>query len=61
MELPDSLAPAVPLLRATAELALETGPGQAYEFLLGRYLDANPRQFTLTPHGPAELMAALAA
>ncbi|WP_328913850.1 MULTISPECIES: N-6 DNA methylase [unclassified Streptomyces] len=60
VELPDSLAPAVPLLRATAELALETGPGQAYEFLLGRYLDANPRQFTLTPHGPAELMAALA-
>lgn len=60
VRLPETLDDAVPLLRGTAELAVETGPGQAYEFLLGRYLDANPRQFTLTPHGPAELMAALA-
>jgi hypothetical protein len=58
--LPDSLDSALPLLRATAELALETGAGPAYEFLLGRYLDANPRQSSLTPSGPAELMAALA-
>lgn len=54
------LAPSVPLLRATAELAAELGAGQTYEFLLGRHLDANPRQYTLTPPGPAALMAALA-
>ena len=60
VRLPATLDTAVPLLRGAAELAEETGPGQAYEFLLGRYLDANPRQFTLTPHGPAELMAELA-
>jgi len=60
VRLPAALDDAVPLLRGTAELAAETGPGQAFEFLLGRYLDANPRQFTLTPHGPAELMAELA-
>ncbi|WP_329132657.1 N-6 DNA methylase [Streptomyces sp. NBC_01476] len=60
VRVPDSLDGDVPLLRSTAKLALETGPGQAYEFLIGRYLDANPRQFTLTPQGPAELMAALA-
>lgn len=60
VRIPHSLDGAVPLLRATAKLALETGPTGAYEFLLGRYLDANPRQFTLTPPGPAELMAALA-
>lgn len=59
VELPGSLHGEVGLLRATGELALEIGPGQAYEFLLGRYLDANPRQFTLTPSEPAELMAAL--
>ncbi|NNJ08329.1 N-6 DNA methylase [Streptomyces sp. PKU-MA01144] len=50
----------VPLLRGSAELAAETGARQAFEFLLGRHLDANPRQYTLTPAGPAELMAALA-
>ncbi|MCT4356503.1 N-6 DNA methylase [Streptomyces sp. Je 1-79] len=55
------LAPAVPLLRGAAELAAETGARQAFEFLLGRHLDANPRQYTLTPPGPAALMAALAA
>ncbi|MEU4093803.1 N-6 DNA methylase [Streptomyces sp. NPDC026673] len=48
------------LLRGAAGLAAELGPRQAYEFLLGRYLDANPRQYTLTPPAPAELMAALA-
>ncbi|MCB5166260.1 N-6 DNA methylase [Streptomyces bambusae] len=49
-----------PLLRAAAELAAELGARQAFEFLLGRHLDANPRQYTLTPAGPAALMAALA-
>ncbi|MFF8385150.1 class I SAM-dependent DNA methyltransferase [Streptomyces kanasensis] len=59
----DGLGPSLPLLRAAAELAAaEPGgaPG-AFEFLLGRHLDANPRQYTLTPPGPAALMAALAA
>ncbi|MFJ2742639.1 N-6 DNA methylase [Streptomyces sp. NPDC087440] len=55
-----ALAASVPLLRAAAELAAQEGPSQAYEFLLGRHLDANPRQYTLTPPGPAALMAALA-
>ena len=50
----------VPLLRGAAELAAELGARQTYEFLLGRHLDANPRQYTLTPAGPAELMADLA-
>ncbi|MEU9102593.1 N-6 DNA methylase [Streptomyces sp. NPDC048361] len=54
------LVPSVPLLRGIAELAAETGHRDAFEFLLGRHLDANPRQYTLTPQGPAELMAALA-
>ncbi|MFJ6633826.1 N-6 DNA methylase [Streptomyces sp. NPDC091376] len=54
------LAQSVPLVRGAAELAAELGTCQAFEFLLGRYLDANPRQYTLTPPGPAELMAALA-
>ncbi|MFP1629088.1 N-6 DNA methylase [Streptomyces sp. 5K101] len=56
----EELAPSVPLLRGVAELAVETGARQAFEFLLGRHLDANPRQYTLTPPGPAALMAALA-
>ncbi|MGY5032842.1 N-6 DNA methylase [Streptomyces sp. 900116325] len=55
----DELLPSVPLLRATAELAAGIGARQAFEFLLGRQLDANPRQFTLTPADLAELMAAL--
>lgn len=55
------LVPAVPLLRGAADLAAEIGARQAFEFLLGRHLDANPRQYTLTPPGPAALMAALAA
>ncbi|MFD7980532.1 N-6 DNA methylase [Streptomyces sp. NPDC059071] len=54
------LAGSVPLVRGVAELAAETGPRDAFEFLLGRHLDANPRQYTLTPPGPAALMAALA-
>ncbi|MFF3607574.1 N-6 DNA methylase [Streptomyces sp. NPDC002463] len=56
-----ALAASVPLLRGAAELAAETGVRGAFEFLLGRHLDANPRQYTLTPPGPAALMAALAA
>ncbi|WP_327423130.1 N-6 DNA methylase [Streptomyces sp. NBC_01230] len=55
----DEFLPSVPLLRATAELAAGIGARQAFEFLLGRQLDANPRQFTLTPPDLAELMAAL--
>ncbi|MFG2307773.1 N-6 DNA methylase [Streptomyces sp. NPDC048566] len=56
---PDLLT-SVPLLRGAAELAADVGARQAYEFLLGRHLDANPRQYTLTPAGPAALMADLA-
>ncbi|MFJ2403869.1 N-6 DNA methylase [Streptomyces xanthochromogenes] len=54
------LADSLPLLRGAAELADEDGAQAAFEFLLGRHLDANPRQYTLTPPGPATLMAALA-
>ncbi|MER6615247.1 N-6 DNA methylase [Streptomyces xantholiticus] len=54
------LASSVPLIRGAAALAAETGARQAFEFLLGRHLDANPRQYTLTPAEPAALMAALA-
>ncbi|MCM1964935.1 N-6 DNA methylase [Streptomyces sp. G1] len=50
----------VPFLRAAAELAAELGTRGAFEFLLGRHLEANPRQYTLTPDGLALLMAALA-
>ncbi|MDT9686028.1 N-6 DNA methylase [Streptomyces sp. TRM76323] len=58
----EALAPSVPLLRAAVELAAGSGGAPAaFEFLLGRHLDAHPRQFTLTPPGPAALMAALAA
>ncbi|MFE0811098.1 N-6 DNA methylase [Streptomyces sp. NPDC058794] len=56
---PAALASA-PLLRGTAELAAELGARQAFEFLLGRHLDANPRQYTLTPAELAGLMAELA-
>ncbi|MFE9561026.1 N-6 DNA methylase [Streptomyces sp. NPDC006487] len=51
---------AMPFLRAAAELAAELGTRGAFEFLLGRHLEANPRQYTLTPDGLAILMAALA-
>ncbi|MFD4508757.1 N-6 DNA methylase [Streptomyces sp. NPDC058457] len=54
------LLPSVPLLRGAAELAAEVGARQAFEFLLGRHLDANPRQYTLTPSDLAGLMADLA-
>ncbi|MFD7661636.1 N-6 DNA methylase [Streptomyces sp. NPDC059788] len=57
----DALLPSAALVRATAGLASEEGGAvAAFEFLLGRHLDANPRQYTLTPPGPAGLMAALA-
>ncbi|MFE9452550.1 N-6 DNA methylase [Streptomyces sp. NPDC006739] len=49
-----------PLLRGAAELAAELGARQTFEFLLGRHLDANPRQYTLTPAELARLMADLA-
>ncbi|WP_328871891.1 N-6 DNA methylase [Streptomyces sp. NBC_00287] len=53
--------PSAPLLRGAAELAAEMGGArQAFEFLLGRHLDANPRQYTLTPAELAGLMADLA-
>jgi hypothetical protein len=55
-----ALRPSVPLLRGVAELAAELGARRSFEFLVGRQLDANPRQYTLTPPGPAALMAALA-
>ncbi|MFF1296765.1 MULTISPECIES: N-6 DNA methylase [unclassified Streptomyces] len=54
------LLPSVPLLRGAAELAAELGARQTFEFLLGRHLDANPRQYTLTPADLADLMADLA-
>ncbi|MEU6226216.1 N-6 DNA methylase [Streptomyces sp. NPDC047042] len=54
------LLPSVPLLRGVAELAAEMGARQAYEFLVGRHLDANPRQYTLTPAELARLMGELA-
>lgn len=54
------LLPSVALLRGVAELAAENGARDTFEFLLGRQLDASPRQYTLTPPGLAALMAALA-
>ncbi|MGP3985313.1 N-6 DNA methylase [Streptomyces sp. 3N207] len=57
----EALAPSAALVRATAELSTLMGAPEAYAFLLGRHLDANPRQYTLTPPGPAALMAELAA
>ncbi|MFD5597399.1 N-6 DNA methylase [Streptomyces griseorubiginosus] len=53
------LLPSAPLLRGVAELAAELGARQTFEFLLGRHLDANPRQYTLTPAELAGLMADL--
>lgn len=58
---PAELAVSSALVRGSAELASVRGAAQAYEFLLGRHLDANPRQYSLTPPGAAELMAALGA
>ncbi|WP_411134924.1 N-6 DNA methylase [Streptomyces sp. C10] len=57
----EALAPSAALVRAAGDLAAADGAAQAYAFLLGRHLDANPRQYTLTPPGPAALMAELAA
>ncbi|MGW4431581.1 N-6 DNA methylase [Streptomyces tendae] len=54
------LLASAPLLRGAAELAAGSGARKAYEFLLGRHLDANPRQYTLTPDPLADLMAELA-
>ncbi|MFJ3232521.1 N-6 DNA methylase [Streptomyces sp. NPDC086787] len=54
------LLPSTPLLRGVAELAADRGARGTFEFLLGRYLDANPRQYTLTPAELAQLMAELA-
>ncbi|WP_406372457.1 N-6 DNA methylase [Streptomyces sp. NBC_00647] len=54
-----ALLTSAPLLRGAAELAAELGARQTYEFLLGRHLDANPRQYTLTPGDLAALMAEL--
>jgi len=54
------LLPSAPLLRGVAELAAETGARETFEFLLGRHLDANPRQYTLTPSELAALMVELA-
>ncbi|GGX68488.1 N-6 DNA methylase [Streptomyces minutiscleroticus] len=56
----EDLLPSAPLLRGAAELAAEQGARHAFDFLLGRHLDANPRQYTLTPAGLAALMADLA-
>lgn len=55
-----ALRDSIPLLRGAVELAAGTGTRQTFEFLLSRYLDANPRQYTLTPSGLARLMADLA-
>ncbi|MGW2224629.1 N-6 DNA methylase [Streptomyces formicae] len=62
VRIPDAveLLPSVPLLRGVAELAAQLGAQRTYEFLLGRHTEANPRQYTLTPAGPAELMARIA-
>ncbi|MFD3539987.1 N-6 DNA methylase [Streptomyces sp. NPDC058662] len=60
---PGAAAPppeSVPLLRAAVALAAELGARKTFEFLLGRHLDANPRQYTPTPDGLAALLAALA-
>ncbi|WP_030422180.1 N-6 DNA methylase, partial [Streptomyces sp. NRRL F-5065] len=56
-----ALLASAPLLRGVADLAAETGARETFEFLLGRHLDANPRQYTLTPTDLAGLMADLAA
>ncbi|WP_215455920.1 N-6 DNA methylase [Streptomyces sp. ATCC 21386] len=58
--LPAEILPSIPLLRGATELAADLGARQVFEFLLARHLDANPRQYTLTPGELAELMAELA-
>ncbi|AZM64709.1 MULTISPECIES: N-6 DNA methylase [unclassified Streptomyces] len=54
------LLPSAPLLRGVAELAAARGARHTFEFLLGRHLDGNPRQYTPTPAELAALMAGLA-
>jgi SAM-dependent methyltransferase len=54
------VAERLPMLRGAAALGAELGPRQAYEFLLGRHLDAGPRQYVLTPPQLGSLMAELA-
>ncbi|MFJ9696779.1 N-6 DNA methylase [Kitasatospora sp. NPDC101183] len=48
------------LLRGGVELADELGARRAYEFLMGRHMEAGSRQYTLTPAPLSELMAELA-
>ncbi|MFE0458425.1 N-6 DNA methylase [Kitasatospora sp. NPDC058965] len=47
------------LAAGARELAAELGVRQAFEFLMGRHLEAGSRQYTLTPAPLAELMAEL--
>ncbi|MEU6931221.1 N-6 DNA methylase [Streptomyces sp. NPDC046374] len=60
VELAATAADAATATAADAPGAAAPGARDTFEFLLGRHLDANPRQYTLTPPGPAALMAALA-
>jgi hypothetical protein len=53
-------APAMQLVDQTVELAKRTGPQETFEFLLGRWQDANVRQITVTPVPLARLMALIA-
>ncbi|MGW4460442.1 N-6 DNA methylase, partial [Streptomyces albidoflavus] len=53
-------APTLTLVRAAAELAAGDGVAETYAFLLGRQLEAHPRQYAPTPEALAGLMAALA-
>ncbi|WP_206664170.1 N-6 DNA methylase [Thermomonospora catenispora] len=48
-----------PAFTAVAELAAERGPIETYEFLLGRFLEVQPRRVGPTPATVAELMAGL--
>lgn len=48
-----------PAFTAVTELAAERGPIEAYEFLLGRFLEVQPRRVGPTPPAVAELMAGL--
>ncbi|WP_198679370.1 N-6 DNA methylase [Thermomonospora amylolytica] len=48
-----------PAFAAVTELAAERGAVEAYEFLLGRFLEVQPRRIGPTPAAVAELMADL--
>ncbi|MFJ8042129.1 N-6 DNA methylase [Kitasatospora sp. NPDC096147] len=52
--------PARELVRQADALAEEEGAQETFDFLLGRWLDANVRQISATPAPMAELMAAIA-